>query len=112
MVFFVPKKVINTACDIDIRKHSIALHIIYDNLNMSVGHHPSMTVQRVSASRRINASARALFDELDAANRFAVIYRVQQARTPEKRASKIAELADMLARGETIHPRRKIKDAG
>jgi uncharacterized protein YdeI (YjbR/CyaY-like superfamily) len=54
-------------------------------------------------------SARALFDTLDAANRFAVIYRVQQARTPEKRASKIAELVDMLARGETIHPRRKTK---
>jgi uncharacterized protein YdeI (YjbR/CyaY-like superfamily) len=54
-------------------------------------------------------SARGLFDRLDAANRFAVIYRVQQARTPEKRASKIAELVDMLARGETIHPRRKIK---
>ena len=56
-------------------------------------------------------SARALFDRLDAANRFAVIYRVQQARTPEKRASKIAELVDMLARGETIHPRRKTKGA-
>ena len=54
-------------------------------------------------------SARALFDRLDAANRFAVIYRVQQTRTPEKRASKIAELVDMLARGETIHPRRKTK---
>jgi uncharacterized protein YdeI (YjbR/CyaY-like superfamily) len=54
-------------------------------------------------------SARALFDGLDAANRFAVIYRVQQARTPEKRASKIAELVDMLARGETIHPRRGTK---
>ena len=53
--------------------------------------------------------ARALFDGLDAANRFAVIYRVQQARTPEKRAAKIAELVDMLARGETIHPRRTPK---
>jgi uncharacterized protein YdeI (YjbR/CyaY-like superfamily) len=56
-------------------------------------------------------SARALFDGLDAANRFAVIYRVQQARTPEKRASKIAELVEMLARGETIHPRRTSKSA-
>jgi len=57
-------------------------------------------------------SARVLFDELDAANRFAVIYRVQQARTPEKRASKIAELVDMLARSETIHPRRKARGVG
>jgi uncharacterized protein YdeI (YjbR/CyaY-like superfamily) len=54
-------------------------------------------------------SARALFDRLDAANRFAVIYRVQQTRTPKKRASKIAELVNMLACGETIHPRRKTK---
>ena len=56
-------------------------------------------------------SARALFDRLDAANRFAVIYRVQQARTPEKRASKIADLVDMLERGGTIHPRREPKGA-
>lgn len=50
--------------------------------------------------------ARACFDELDAANRYAVIYRVQQTKTPEKRAAKIAELVAMLGRGETFHPRR------
>jgi uncharacterized protein YdeI (YjbR/CyaY-like superfamily) len=49
---------------------------------------------------------------LDAANRFAVIYRVQQARSPEKRAAKIAELVEMLARGDTLHPRRKTKGVG
>ncbi|MGA0600866.1 YdeI/OmpD-associated family protein [Caulobacter sp. KR2-114] len=51
-------------------------------------------------------AARALFDALDAANRFAILYRVQQARTPERRSAKIAELVAMLARGDTIHPRR------
>jgi uncharacterized protein YdeI (YjbR/CyaY-like superfamily) len=51
-------------------------------------------------------AARALFDALDSANRFAILYRVQQARTPEKRAAKIAELVAMLGRGETLHPRR------
>jgi uncharacterized protein YdeI (YjbR/CyaY-like superfamily) len=51
-------------------------------------------------------AARRLFDALDAANRFAVLYRVHQARTPQKRAAKIAELVAMLARGETLHPRR------
>lgn len=50
--------------------------------------------------------ARQVFDALDAANRFAVLYRVHQAKTPEKRAAKIAELVAMLRRGETIHPRR------
>ena len=51
-------------------------------------------------------AARALFDALDAANRFAMLYRVHQAKTPEKRASKIAEVVAMLSRSETIHPRR------
>jgi uncharacterized protein YdeI (YjbR/CyaY-like superfamily) len=51
-------------------------------------------------------AARRLFDALDAANRFAVLYRVHQARTPQKRAAKIAQLVAMLARGETLHPRR------
>lgn len=51
-------------------------------------------------------AARRLFDALDAANRFAVLYRVRQAKRPDKRAAKIAELVAMLNRGETIHPRR------
>jgi uncharacterized protein YdeI (YjbR/CyaY-like superfamily) len=55
-------------------------------------------------------TARQLFDDLDAANRFAVIYRVHQAKTPEKRAAKIAELVAMLSRGQTIHPRRTKRD--
>jgi uncharacterized protein YdeI (YjbR/CyaY-like superfamily) len=51
-------------------------------------------------------AARALFDALDAANRFSVLYRIHNARSPEKRAAKIAELVAMLGRGETIHPLR------
>ncbi|HEY5290400.1 MAG TPA: YdeI/OmpD-associated family protein [Caulobacteraceae bacterium] len=51
-------------------------------------------------------TARAVFAELDSANRYAVLYRVHQAKTPDARATKIAELVAMLARGETIHPRR------
>jgi uncharacterized protein YdeI (YjbR/CyaY-like superfamily) len=51
-------------------------------------------------------SARALFDALDSANRYSVLYRVHQAKTPEKRAAKIAEMVAKLARGETFHPRR------
>lgn len=51
-------------------------------------------------------TARRSFDNLDATNRFAVIYRVHQAKTLEKRAAKIAELVAMLRRGQTIHPRR------
>ncbi|MGI4730198.1 MAG: YdeI/OmpD-associated family protein [Janthinobacterium lividum] len=53
-----------------------------------------------------NAAARMLFDDLDAANRFAILFRVQQAATPEKRAARIAAMVAMLARGETIHARK------
>ena len=50
--------------------------------------------------------ARSVFDTLDSANRYAIIYRVHQAKTAEKREAKIAALMAMLRRGETIHPRR------
>ena len=50
--------------------------------------------------------ARALFDRLDSANRYAVLYRVHQAKKAETRAAWIERLVAMLARGETIHPRR------
>ncbi|MBV8662475.1 MAG: YdeI/OmpD-associated family protein, partial [Hyphomicrobiales bacterium] len=50
--------------------------------------------------------ARRFFDELDSANRFAVLYRVHQAKGPQKRAAKIAEIVARLAAGEAFHPRR------
>ena len=34
-----------------------------------------------------NAAARMLFDDLDAAHRFAILFRIQQAATPEKHAA-------------------------
>jgi len=52
--------------------------------------------------------ARAFFETLDSANRYAVLYRVHQARTPERRAAKIAAIAAMLSRGETFHPRHRV----
>jgi uncharacterized protein YdeI (YjbR/CyaY-like superfamily) len=60
----------------------------------------------LNAALDAEPSARALFDALDSANRYAVLYRVRQAKTPEKRAAKIAEMVAKLARGETFHPRR------
>lgn len=51
--------------------------------------------------------ARRFFDSLDAANRYAVLYRVHQAKGPEKRPAKIAEMVARLASGEAFHPIRK-----
>lgn len=53
--------------------------------------------------------ARAFFDTLDSANRFALLYRVQSAKKPETRAQRIARFVEMCARGETIHPPRTKK---
>jgi uncharacterized protein YdeI (YjbR/CyaY-like superfamily) len=51
--------------------------------------------------------ARRFFDSLDAANRYAVLYRVHQAKGPDRRAAKIAEMVARLAAGEAFQPRRK-----
>jgi uncharacterized protein YdeI (YjbR/CyaY-like superfamily) len=53
-----------------------------------------------------NARARAFFEALDGANRYAILYRVQEAKKPETRAERIVRFVDMCARHEVIHPRR------
>ena len=53
-----------------------------------------------------NPAAERTFAGIDGANRYAVIYRVQDAKNPETRARRIAQYVEMLARGETIHPRK------
>jgi uncharacterized protein YdeI (YjbR/CyaY-like superfamily) len=60
----------------------------------------------LAAALSRNARARAFFDKLDGANRYAILYRVQTAKKPETRAERIARFVAMCARGETIHPRR------
>jgi uncharacterized protein YdeI (YjbR/CyaY-like superfamily) len=56
------------------------------------------------ASLRSNKAASRFFETLDRANRYAIIYRVGEAKRPETRAKRIAKFVEMLARGETIHP--------
>ena len=47
--------------------------------------------------------AKAFFATVNATNRYAVLWRVQTAVKPETRAKRIAQLVDMLARGEVVH---------
>jgi uncharacterized protein YdeI (YjbR/CyaY-like superfamily) len=49
-------------------------------------------------------AAAAFFAQLDSANRYAVLYRVQEAKRPETRARRIAKYVAMLAAGEKLHP--------
>ncbi|HET7863332.1 MAG TPA: YdeI/OmpD-associated family protein [Burkholderiaceae bacterium] len=54
--------------------------------------------------------AKAFFATINAANRYAVLWRIQTAVKAETRARRIAQLMERLARGETVHifkPRAK-----
>ncbi|MFG3122942.1 YdeI family protein [Streptomyces sp. NPDC048208] len=44
------------------------------------------------------------FENLDRQNRYAILYRVQDAKKPETRARRIEKYVAMLARGEKLHP--------
>jgi uncharacterized protein YdeI (YjbR/CyaY-like superfamily) len=51
--------------------------------------------------------AQAMWDVLTRTNRFAVLYRVHEAKRLDTRARRITQYVDMLARGDTPHPQKK-----
>jgi uncharacterized protein YdeI (YjbR/CyaY-like superfamily) len=51
-----------------------------------------------------NPSAAVFFAGLDSTNRYAVLYRIHDAKRPETRARRIEKFVAMLARGAKIHP--------
>jgi uncharacterized protein YdeI (YjbR/CyaY-like superfamily) len=57
----------------------------------------------LQAALDASPAARDFFATLRGANRYAVLYRVQDAKKPETRARRIAQFVEMLARGETLH---------
>jgi uncharacterized protein YdeI (YjbR/CyaY-like superfamily) len=67
---------------------------------------PPDLVQALAA----NPAAAATFDQLDAANRYAIVYRLDTVKRQATRDRKLAEYVEMLARGESIHPRKPGKD--
>ena len=56
-------------------------------------------------------AAQHFFEALDGANRYSIIYRVNDAKKPETRARRITQFVEMLARGETIHPLKNSRQA-
>ncbi len=50
-----------------------------------------------------NPSAKDFFAKLDSANRYAVLYRIHDAKRAETRTRRIEKFVAMLARGEKIH---------
>ena len=63
---------------------------------------PSDLASALAASK----AAQTMFDRLDAANRYAILYRVSTAKRAETRQRRIEQFVAMLARGEMIHPQR------
>jgi uncharacterized protein YdeI (YjbR/CyaY-like superfamily) len=57
----------------------------------------------LQAALDADAGAAAFFTGLDSANRYAILYRIQEARRPETRARRIATFVAMLAEGRRIH---------
>ena len=60
-------------------------------------------LERELASR---PSAAAFFATLSSQNRYAILYRLHDAKRPETRARRLAQFVEMLEAGETIHPQR------
>jgi uncharacterized protein YdeI (YjbR/CyaY-like superfamily) len=57
----------------------------------------------LAAALDAEPKARAFFDTLTGANRYAILYRVHEAKKPETRAARIAKFVAMCARHETVH---------
>jgi uncharacterized protein YdeI (YjbR/CyaY-like superfamily) len=54
--------------------------------------------------------ARKMWDVLTRTNKFAIVYRVQEAKRAETRARRIQQFVEMLARGDTPHPQKATPD--
>jgi uncharacterized protein YdeI (YjbR/CyaY-like superfamily) len=70
-------------------------------------HRTSTVPDDLARALAANKRAAAFFEIIDAANRYAILYRVQTAKKPETRADRIAKFVAMLGRHETLYPLRK-----
>jgi uncharacterized protein YdeI (YjbR/CyaY-like superfamily) len=66
----------------------------------------AMTVpDDLTRALRRNVKARRAFERLDSQNRYAILYRIHDAKRPETRARRIEQFVTMLAEGRTLHNR-------
>ena len=64
----------------------------------------SVVPDDLQAALDANLKASALFATLNGRNRYAILFRIQNAKKPATRVRKIEEFIGMLNRGETIYP--------
>ena len=70
---------------------------------------PQSTIQipdDLNAALLKNENAQIFFETLDNANRYAILFRVHEAKKADTRARQIEKFTSMLSRGETIHPQK------
>jgi uncharacterized protein YdeI (YjbR/CyaY-like superfamily) len=48
-----------------------------------------------------------MFGKLTRRNRYAILYRIGDAKRAETRERRIKQFVEMLARGETLHPQER-----
>ncbi|HWF74941.1 MAG TPA: YdeI/OmpD-associated family protein [Solirubrobacteraceae bacterium] len=58
----------------------------------------------LAAELERSPKAAAFFATLNRVNRYAILYRIHDAKRPETRARRIVKFVEMLERGEKIHP--------
>ncbi|MER6678363.1 YdeI/OmpD-associated family protein [Streptomyces sp. NPDC000983] len=58
----------------------------------------------LAAALTANSAAAEFFETLDRQNRFAILYRIQDAKKAETRARRIEKYVAMLTKGEKLHP--------
>jgi len=58
----------------------------------------------LAAALAKNARARKFFETLEARNRYAILWRIGQAKKPETRSARIAKFVGMCAKHEKLHP--------
>jgi uncharacterized protein YdeI (YjbR/CyaY-like superfamily) len=59
----------------------------------------------LTAALAASPAAAKAFAELDGQNRYAILHRLETAKRVDTRARRIEKFVEMLARGETLHPR-------
>jgi len=63
--------------------------------------------ENFAAALAAKPAAKTFFATLKGSDRYAVLYRINTAKTAKTRSARIEKFVDMLARGETIHGTKK-----
>lgn len=70
------------------------------------GQSKSTVPDDLRAALDADPEASAFFETLSSVNRYAILYRVGDAKKPETRAARIAKFVTMCHNGETVHPQK------